>query len=169
LEYCDQFGLLENYAKALDDYRLKLAFLVHDDYQSMLINVFRKTLDVLKREKYSFKNVICTRSTYILVHSLDEVSARFIEAGLMTHLYNHGFWTHTRPVDEEVTDHRRVFSMSDLEFGFTLWLAACFVAFLLFLCEQLSLKVRRKLKVMAGLFEFLRLVRARMSDYHDTW
>jgi hypothetical protein len=74
---------------------------------------------------------------------------------------------------DEIKDPRKILRLSDLDFGFVLFLGAAGVSILVFfgelLWQQLWLKLRRKLKILIGVFEFLRVLRERMRDYHDGW
>jgi hypothetical protein len=155
------------FEKALHDNNTKkLAFLMQVEDLHAYGNKYQKSLDVLKKVHLEYINVIRTTSTNILVNQLDRISTRFIEAGIMTQLYSYGVWVNERPIDKAVLDPRRILSMTDLEFGFSLWLAAGFVAFLVFVCEKIHFKMQRNAQDLAGLFG---LLRASMSDYHDKW
>jgi hypothetical protein len=105
----------------------------------------------------------------VLVNHIDEILNRLIEAGLEKYHFNYYDWVTVSRFDNEPEDTRRIFSLNDLEYGFVLWLAACLGSFLVFIYEINSLRLRRKLRVLIGLVDFLRLLRARMADYHDTW
>jgi hypothetical protein len=79
-----------------------------------------------------------------------------------------GLWFLFKNLEDEIKDPRKILSLSDLEFGFVLFLAAADVSILVFfgelLWQQLWLKLRRKLKILIGVFEFLRVLRERMRD-----
>jgi hypothetical protein len=110
------------------------------------------------------------QKNHFILASLDRALSSLVESGIAKHLANYGQWYLFRPRHVEVVDTRRVLALSDLDFGFVLWLGACFVAFLVFLYEIcLSLKVRRVLVKFVGVAEFLRVLVARKSNYHDGW
>jgi hypothetical protein len=57
--------------------------------------------------------------------------------------------------------------------GLFLFLVAALVSILVFIGELISvfvwLKIKRKLGILIGLVDFVRVLRARMADYHDGW
>jgi hypothetical protein len=147
----------------------KYAFLVGSKYHNYLNVTLGKSLPIMKNGKFKIQRAFIMPKNNILVHHIDDMLNRFIETGIEKYNMNYGSWLETKPFVEEIVDKRKILALSDLEYGFVLWLGCCFVAFLVFIYEINSLRLRRKLKILIGLVDFLRLLRARMADYHDTW
>jgi hypothetical protein len=147
----------------------RFAYLI-SSWDHKVINAIKgKSLPTLGNEKLVLKNVLAANKNSIIVKYLDSVYSSFIESGIFAYLVDFDWWVIARPVPFDKRDNRRILSMSDLEFGFVLWIAAASLSLFVFICELLSLFVMRKLRNLIGLFEYLRIVKARMSVYHDVW
>jgi hypothetical protein len=112
-----------------------------------------------------------TRNHFIFI-SLNDVISRLTPAGIPKYQADYGRWYYHRPLPEENTDTRRILSLIELNFGFVFFLAAAGLSLLVFFCEllwQIWLKMARKLKILIGLVDFLRVLNERMQDYHDRW
>jgi hypothetical protein len=70
-------------------------------------------------------------------------------------------------------DSPKILSLKDLEYGFVLFLVAAALSIVVFIGELLSvqvwLKIKRNLRILIGLADFLAVLGARMADYHDGW
>jgi hypothetical protein len=108
------------------------------------------------------------KNNFMISH-FEGIQTQLLETGFGKYHIEFAEWLDIKPHVEEKVDSRRIFALKDLEYGFVLWLAACFVSFLVFVYEINSLRLKRKLRVLIGLYDFLRLLRARMADYHDSW
>jgi hypothetical protein len=151
----------------------KFAFLVHELIHSQLNATFKKSLAIMKGSKLKIEVVIPVSRNHFIFDPLNHVISRFTPAGIPKYLADYGRWFYFRPLPEENTDTRRILSLIDLEFGFVLFLAAAGFSLLVFfgelLWQQIWLKMARKLKVLIGLVDFLRVLNERMQDYHDRW
>lgn len=70
-----------------------------------------------------------------LIHHLNEIINQLIPTGITKHLIELGYWIYNRPVKVLVEDPRRILSLTDLEFGFVIWLASLSLPILCFLVE----------------------------------
>jgi hypothetical protein len=127
----------------------------------------------MKGEKIRKEKSFRMRKNHFMLGHLNHVISRFNSAGIAGYLADFGAWYLSRKLADEVKDPRRILSLTDLEFGFVLFLAAAGVSILVFfgelLWQQVWLKLSRKLKILIGVFEFLRVLRERMRGYHDGW
>ncbi|KAG5674057.1 hypothetical protein PVAND_004046 [Polypedilum vanderplanki] len=105
----------------------------------------------------------------ILLHPLIEVINCLVPSGIIEHLVDFSLWHAYRALKVEPEDSRRVLSMSDLEFGFVIFLGALSLPIFFFICEIHALYVRKQLRNLLGLYEFVRVIRERLKDYHDEW
>jgi hypothetical protein len=148
----------------------KLAFLVHTFSHAQLNDTFKDSLSIMTHEIFSRPFAFAIGRNNMLLGHFNYFIDRLIPAGIMKHLINYGVWNLFRPLVVESVDNRRILSLQDLEFGFVIWLVAISVCFQVFLYETiLALRIRRWLRKLIGLVEFLRVLRARMADYHDGW
>jgi hypothetical protein len=149
------------------------AFMIQNLVHSQLNATFGSSLTIMKGEKLRKEKAFRMIKNHFMLGHLNHVISRFNSAGISKYLADFGAWYLSRNLADEVKDTRRILSLTDLEFGFVLFLAAAGVSLLVFfgelLWQQVWLKLRRKLKVLIGVFEFLRVLRARMRDYHDGW
>jgi hypothetical protein len=157
----------------LENHDRKFAFMIQNLAHSQLNATIGKSLETMKGERLRKDlSYIMSKNHFLLGH-LNHVISRFIPAGISKHLVDYGDWYLMRKLKEEILDTRRVLSLKDLDFGFVLFLGAAGVSVLVFFGELLSqqvwLKLRRKLKVLIGIWDFLRVLRERMKDYHDGW
>jgi hypothetical protein len=162
------------YIEALTNHTTtKMAFLMTSTVHSYLNSTLRRSLTTMKGERLSKVEAFCFDRNHFVLGPLNHFVGRLIQAGIAKHLTDYGQWFLFRQFDEEIADPRRILALSDLEFGFVLWLVACCVSLLTFigevLCNQVGLRVMRWLRVVAGLVEFLGVLRARMGEYHDGW
>jgi hypothetical protein len=151
----------------------KFVFLVHDLLHSQLNATFQKSHAIMKGSKLTVEVVIPVSRNHFILDPLNHVISRFTPAGIPKYLADYGRWFYHCPLPEEDTDTRRILSLDDLDFGFVLFLAAAGFSLLVFfgelLWQQIWLKIARKLKILIGLVDFLRVLNERMQDYHDGW
>lgn len=86
----------------------------------------------------------------ILGDLLSETVSRIVQSGILNHLREEGIWRMYKRLENIVEDNRRIFSLSDLEFGFVLWLASCGVSIVVFFIELSSLIIKRWVKKLVG-------------------
>ncbi|KAG5666813.1 hypothetical protein PVAND_014823 [Polypedilum vanderplanki] len=164
------------YKKALNGKNTeKFAFFTSHTIHKIISSEVENSLSIMdeENEKFSMLLVLEMSNNDILFSHLDYVMQNFVSNGIAKHLVDYAMWFLSRPYDVEIEDTRRILSMNDLEFGFVIWLVACFVAFLAFIYEIFNLFFKRKfrniLRNIFGLFEFLKVLKARMNEYHDKW
>jgi hypothetical protein len=127
-----------------------------------------RSLPIMQNEKIRKSISFALMSNHMMLLPLNHLMSGLITSGIAQRLFDYDIWYQYRPVEYEIEDPRRILSLTDLEYGFVLWLVACLVSFVCFVCE-LSLKVKSELKNLIAMIDFLRVLRARMNNYHDTW
>jgi hypothetical protein len=157
---------MEAYQEKLQE---KYAFFVASDFHAAMNSSFKFTLPKMQNEKLLKAGGFRLPKNHLLLNQLNHVLGQLISAGITKHLIDYGLWHIHRPCDDEIVDPRRILSFTDLEYGFASWLLACFVSFVCFVCEVLSVKLKREFIDVIELVDFLRVIRARMVSYHDTW
>ncbi|KAG5671297.1 hypothetical protein PVAND_001502 [Polypedilum vanderplanki] len=147
----------------------KFAFFVKKQNHIFFNSTFKNSLPTMQNEKLTKMIAFSSYGNNVLMSQIKEVINKLIPSGIPKHLNDYGLWYLFRPVDVEIEDPRRVLSMSDLEFGFVIFLVALAFSIVVFLCEIVSLSVKRRLRKLIGLYEFVRIIRERLKDYHDKW
>jgi hypothetical protein len=99
---------------------------------------------------------------------LQDVMEKVVEAGIPQH-----FWKVEQEVkynigldSGEIEDNRRILSLNDLEFGFVIFIIALSVSTVVFFCEFLGPKIKKFVRLLIGLFYFLRLLRVRLGNFY---
>lgn len=158
----------EIYAKVLNGSLKKFAFLVSDTTHNRLNKTFDTSLPIMQEERSS--SGISIKFSSPIFHEFHRREAfRLVASGIPKFLHEHGTWSVYRPVEEEIEDPRKVLTIQILEFGFVVWLIAVVPAIFVFFCEVLFTFLKRKIINLAGLIEFLKLLRAKLENYHDVW
>jgi hypothetical protein len=166
IDYISRHNYTRLYKEALDGNTSKLAFFI-DEFEHKLMNTtFKNSLAIMKGEMLTKMNFLHITKKNILVRHFDQVMERLVPAGIPQYLNDLGYSTVFPQIYEEEIDNRRILSLSDLEFGFVIWLALFPIPIIAFICELCSMKLKRMGRKLAGLIEFLLLLRARMSVYH---
>jgi hypothetical protein len=147
----------------------KKAFFVSRSFHAEANETIELSLPRIMNEVFTIPTAFNMIKNNFMVNHFDGIQMQLLETGFGKYHIEFAKWLNLKPHVEEKVDSRRIFALKDLEYGFVLWLAACFVSFLVFVYEINSLRLRRKLRVLIGLIDFLRLLRARMADYHDSW
>ncbi|KAG5667570.1 hypothetical protein PVAND_015547 [Polypedilum vanderplanki] len=158
------------YEAALNgDTKSKYAFFASAYLHAILNSTFKDSLPIMKNERMTKKTHIYMVKQNVLTQAIDERINELMPSGILQHESDYGMWYLHRPVDVEIPDSRRILAMSDLEFGFVIFLGFLGLAIVVFICELHALYVRRELKKLLGLYEFMRVIRERLRDYHDRW
>ncbi|KAG5671281.1 hypothetical protein PVAND_001486 [Polypedilum vanderplanki] len=158
------------YKRALDgETKSKYAFLTNDFEQRTWKRFFNGSLPIMENEILSKPLAITSPLNNILQYQLNQLIDRLVPSGILNHLVNYGEWYLNRPIYIEPKDSRRVLSMSDLQFGFVIFLGFMSLPIVVFICELHVLYVRRQLRKLLGLYEFVRVIKERLKDYHDKW
>ncbi|KAG5671269.1 hypothetical protein PVAND_001475 [Polypedilum vanderplanki] len=166
----DLYSMRLYYSNAFEkDQKNKYAFIITKSTHDFWISELKGSLPILPIEKFTKDMSIFTMKNSILFVQMNQIMNKFIETGIAQHLLDYAVWFLWRPSDKKVEDPRKVLSMSDLEFGFVIFLGFLSLPVVVFICELLSLKVRRQMRKLVGLYEFMRIIRERLKDYHDKW
>jgi hypothetical protein len=162
---------MKHYKDALDGTaQHKHAFFLDDITHVGLNWTYKRSLTILSGDR-STKEYSYMLGKNNMVHlQLNRLIKRLKPTGIIQHLFDFGVWhfyrTHMLPPD----DPRKILSLNDLGFGFVIFLAAIFASFLVFLYEViLAVRIRRWLRKLIGLVDFLRVLNARLENYHDRW
>jgi hypothetical protein len=97
-----------------------------------------------------------------MLHLTDKVIGPLIPSGILQQLQDyHRFFTEMKEKSEE--QGPQVLRVTDLSFGFVLWLLASGVCSIVFIVEWLIPRVKRLIRTAIGLVLFLRLLRQRLN------
>jgi hypothetical protein len=141
---------------------------VNAPVHAVLNKTFGCSLPIMHNEKMERILSIYMSSNNMLMVQLNQLVSRLVSTGIVKHHVDYGYWYMYRPVEDIIEDPRRILSLRDLEYGFVLWLFACLVSFVCFICELLWIGLK-KLHSLFQVSQFLRVLRSRMHDYHDKW
>ncbi|KAG5668909.1 hypothetical protein PVAND_016822 [Polypedilum vanderplanki] len=143
----------------------KLAFFVDDEGMHAILNFTTKnTLPALHNEKTLKPLTIIIQKNYILHKTLTPLIVRFFETGITNHFVDYGSWYLHRPFENEIEDTKRILSLKDLEYGFVIWIIACFVSLKVFLWE-IRKKVCQIILEFTGLIGFLIVLKMKLSKF----
>ncbi|KAG5670816.1 hypothetical protein PVAND_001054 [Polypedilum vanderplanki] len=161
---------LKLYKQALDgETKSKFAFFTNDFEQMNWKTLFKDSLPIMENEIFSNPLAIASALNNILEYQLNNLVDHLIPSGILNYQVDYGMWYLNRPIHVEPEDPRRILSMSDLEFGFVIFLGSFALPIGVFICELHALYLRRLLRKFLGLYEFLKVLKERLKDYHDKW
>jgi hypothetical protein len=136
-------------------------------------NLFKTSLNVMPHDRKHVPVTLIVPRNSIFMSQLKNLMDHLIPAGIPEFIEKFEKWRLFRPVDVETEDPRKVLTLEMLDFGFYIWLGACCVSCVVFVCELLwwmvTRRLRKLLQGLIGLFNFLRVLKARVADYHDRW
>jgi hypothetical protein len=99
---------------------------------------------------------------HFMLHLTDKIVGELIPSGILQHSYDyHWFFTDMKDKPEELGP--QVLRVTDLSFGFVLWLIACSISTAVFVVEWLIPRVKRIIRTAVGLVLFLQLLRQRLN------
>ncbi|KAG5667315.1 hypothetical protein PVAND_015300 [Polypedilum vanderplanki] len=148
--------LLMTYQDAVNENsNQKLAFFVDEGIHAILNFSVKKSLPALHSDIITKHEFIIIPPNFILHKSLTFFIERFYETGITNHFVDYGSWFLHRPFDNESEDPKRILSLKDLEYGFVIWLIACFVSAIVFLWEIKKKVCQKTFQIIAGLIGIL--------------
>ncbi|KAG5671312.1 hypothetical protein PVAND_001517 [Polypedilum vanderplanki] len=137
----------ELYKQALKEkLNTKYAFLVTEEVHLFWNITFGTSLPILQNERVTKEIGYSLPKNNIIAIKFMEFVDNFIQYGITKQLFEYGFWYLFRNFNEEPEDPRRILSMSDLEFGFVIFLGFLMLSIVVFICELHTLYLKRKLK-----------------------
>ncbi|KAG5669463.1 hypothetical protein PVAND_017350 [Polypedilum vanderplanki] len=151
----------------------KYAFFVNNFLHAVLNSTFHKTLPIMENEKITKMVSYTIEGNDMFMVEINEIIHWLIPSGIPQYLDNYGLWFLKRPFDVEIKDSRRILSMTDLEFGFVLWLASLSLPITCFFIEILSVKFKKFKEVLRRTLIFLIskifeiTLKRFMERYHD--
>ncbi|KAG5666110.1 hypothetical protein PVAND_017729 [Polypedilum vanderplanki] len=158
------------YEEALEEKTsTKYAFLVSEEAHNVLNATLQKSLPMMQNDRfYKMMEIIVPKSSILFQH-LDDLIIWLIPSGILEFLENVRRWYQYRPLEEDIKDPRRILSISDLEFGFVIFLVSLFLAIVVFICELRVYFLKKHFEIFIGIVAFLRVVREKLTKYHDRW
>ncbi|KAG5669171.1 hypothetical protein PVAND_017065 [Polypedilum vanderplanki] len=168
--------LLYLYEKSLKgENEEKYAFLIDDTLHSLFNSTFKNSLPIMRNEKLLKMVGYFTNRNMLLQSKFDELLEKLFSTGITKHSLDYGKWLLYRPLDYEVEDSRRILSMTDLEFGFVIWLTSISLPIICFLIE-ISIGFYRKVKKTIEELEMFAITRIveivlekLIQNYHGRW
>lgn len=152
------------YKQALDDNSaVKYAFFISDSFHASLNATFKRSLPIMQNDRVVRSLQLLTFRNNPLLLDIDELFKKWIPSGIVQHLLDYGKWFIDRPIEDTILDNRRILSMFDLEYGFVLWLIACGISTIVFICEMIPVwiglmkKILQKLMVIINFIIALRI------------
>ncbi|KAG5671333.1 hypothetical protein PVAND_001536 [Polypedilum vanderplanki] len=148
----------------------KYAFYISEDKHRILNKTFKNSLPKMDTFKINMLSEgIAIPKHCIFQQQFDDVIAQLIPSGILKHLENLRKWYYNRPIEEEPEDSLKVLSMSDLEFGFIIFLIAALLSIVVFIYEFLFLNLKKNFIKLIDLYEFLNALKEVLNKYHDKW
>ncbi|KAG5671334.1 hypothetical protein PVAND_001537 [Polypedilum vanderplanki] len=166
----EEKGSIELYKDVLDGkIKTKYAFFIRIIEHYLYNSTYGKSLPKMENESIKKEKIFTMIKNSMLVEHLTYIMERLIPTGIIKQLDDYGNWYLHRKLEVEPEDTKRILSMSDLEFGFVIFLGFMSLAIFVFICELHALYVRRQMRKLLGFYEFVRVIRERLKDYHDKW
>lgn len=134
------------------------ASIVLGDNDYMALKVFdRNTPKVIKQTIIFEPLGVCVPRSNFAFKLIDDTMRNLNQFGIASYYVNYlKFLLRPQP---ELPSEPRVFSLSDLEFGFVSWLIACGVCILVFIGEVLKYRLRILFQKYVGLYYFMKILR----------
>ncbi|KAG5679253.1 hypothetical protein PVAND_008833 [Polypedilum vanderplanki] len=104
------------------DKNSKYGFLVNTELHAIFNSTFKDSLTIMKNETITKQAHILMLFRTIMSRPLEDIIKDLILSGILQHKTDQ--WNIHRQVVVEIEDPRIVLSMSDLEFGFVIFLGA---------------------------------------------
>ncbi|KAG5668216.1 hypothetical protein PVAND_016164 [Polypedilum vanderplanki] len=140
---------LKLYKKALKGkQKEKYAFLASEFDHAFLNATFKDSLTIMHNEKAPQMYAYHATTNNILFVDFNEILKQLIPTGIAKHASDYGLWFLHRPISLDFIDPKRVLSMTDLEFGFVLWIFSLLLPITCFLCEILSVKIKKSIEIL---------------------
>ncbi|KAG5668282.1 hypothetical protein PVAND_016229 [Polypedilum vanderplanki] len=158
-----------------DTLKQKYAFLVNHMKHAYMNQTFQNSLNIMENERISKTYGYTVSNDKRFMNSFNDVIHWLIPAGIPQQLADYALWFLQRPCDVVISDPRRILTLTDLEFGFVIWLASLSLPITCFLIE-ISIAIYRKVKRLIEeleVFVITRIVEITleifMSNYHGRW
>lgn len=129
----------------MDDDSIKAAITLSEVDYKALKSLYRNVPDLLKQRIETQPLGICTNKRSFIYHFTKDTMSKLIPAGIPQYLYSYLLNFELKPLLKP-PDTPWVFDIEDLQFGFVVWLIACSVSIMVFVCEILWRYFKRKFK-----------------------
>ncbi|KAG5669524.1 hypothetical protein PVAND_017411 [Polypedilum vanderplanki] len=141
---------MEYYEKALNKtLTTKYAFFVSNYFHAAMNETAKNSLSIMDNERITELMGFSLFGNNILQVHLNDIISQLIPSGIIQHLNEFGVWYFFRRLFIEDEDSRRILSMTDLEFGFVIWIISLSLPITCFIIEILNgnyEKLRKKAK-----------------------
>lgn len=136
------------------------AAMIYTDIDFRVTRSYVKYPPNVMQEKIPFGNLaVCSRTLNFATQLVHEVMLRLMPSGIPQYLHKYLMEFEFRPLYAPPKENR-VFSLSDLEFGFIIWLIAIGISIFVFFLELLWYFIRKKLiKIVRDLIGLIWLVK----------
>ena len=109
-------------------------------------------------------SALFTKRNSFIYDILNQVLEKIIPAGIPQYLVKYHESNMYKEYVPIVDNSPRVLTVDDLEYGFVLWLGACGISVVGFLLEFIWFKLRKVLRIMIGLWLFLKVLKMRLRN-----
>lgn len=117
-----------------------MAFFLEDIQYSILNSICNGAAAKLKNFKLDAQiSVLYTKRNSFIYKTLSQLMDKIVPAGIPQYLIKYHEDVVYKPFVPKIGNEPRILNISDLEYGFVLWLAACGVSFIGFLLERVWL------------------------------
>lgn len=124
------------------------------------LDLYPKTFVILKQNLYTFMTGYITTQNHFLYELMNQISQELVTGGILQHAiemsYSEDFMKYKFYSNFYLIDNATILTFSDFAYGFTLWIFACIICYVVFLLElttfYLKLNPVYHLKNFVGLY-----------------
>jgi hypothetical protein len=108
---------------------------------------------------------ICFTRNNFMFQLADRVVGQLLPSGILQNFKEY-HWFFTEMKDKPKEHGPQVLRVTDLSFGFVLWLVACSISTAVFVVEWLIPRVKHLIRTSIGLFLFIKLLTQRLTKIY---
>jgi hypothetical protein len=123
---------------------------------------FNETFILLEQVLLTSQEGFLFGQNHFIFQLTDKIVGELLPSGILQHSRDyHWFFAESKETPEELGP--QVLRVTDLSFGFVLWLAACGISTAVFVVEWLIPRVKQFIRTSIGLIIFLKLLRQHLN------
>lgn len=140
------FDIIKKVVDVREKFDEKVAFLSTFSSNQRQLKTFPKSYVLLKENLYSYMTGYAIERNHFLYELVDEIVQRLVTGGVLE--YSIQYYLYADLLSFNVYHHldyleeSKVLTVKDLSYGFTLWIAACFLSYLVFLLELTTFYIK---------------------------
>ncbi|KAG5668364.1 hypothetical protein PVAND_016305 [Polypedilum vanderplanki] len=136
--------LLKDICQYISDNATKTAIVTEEHFDIGIKGVCKQEIIRIKETVFTVNGGIALEPFHYLYYVVESTMQKLLQAGIVQYWYEYNAWYHFKRFNFDIPSKNKILAISDLSYGFNIWLIVCSFAIIAFFIEVFVGKFTKK-------------------------